>query len=290
MVRISYVNGNFVDHDQATVHVEDRGYQFSDGVYEVVLIKQGIVIDWALHIERLKRSLNGLKIAYDVDAEAIGAILEKLLAENNLTNVDATLYLQISRGAAKRDHAFPESSVAPSLVMVVSPFSPVSKEVYQQGAKAITCSDLRWKRRDYKTISLLPNVLAKQQAIEEDAVEAIFIEEDGVVTEASASNVFIVDKRGVLKTHPATHSILNGITRLGVLQVAKEQAIAVEEKSFSKQELLDAEEVFITSTTKHILPIVTIGEVAIASGKVGDLTLRLIDAYQGYIARQVVSK
>lgn len=285
MTRISYVNGEFVEHQKARVQIEDRGYQFSDGVYEVIYIKQGVAIDWDLHVERLKYSLNGLKISYHVDDNELYKLIEDLLAKNKLS--DAALYLQITRGVANRDHAFPKVNVEPSLVMTISPFSSVDEAVYQQGASVITCRDLRWKRRDYKTISLLPNVLAKESAIESGAVEAILVEDDGFVTEGSATNIFIVDNNGVLVTHPPTERILGGITRLGVLKVAKDNSFKTIEEPFTLQDLSNAKEVFITSTTKHILPIVKVDGNVVADGKVGDLTKSLIELYKNYIDSQI---
>jgi D-alanine transaminase len=284
MARISYVNGEFVEHAHARVSVDDRGYQFSDGVYEVILIKSVTPIDWQLHMERLRRSLAGLRITYTVDEALLRGIIKSLCAKNHLAN--ASIYLQISRGVAPRDHAFPATQVAPFVVMTISPYTKADA-VYVEGASAITLPDLRWKRRDYKTISLLPNILAKQQAVEAGAIEAILFEEDDVVTEASASNVFMVDTKGVLKTHPANNFILGGITRLGVIEVAKEQSIAVEETCFSKDDLMRAAEIFITSTTKHVLPIIAVDGHNIGDGKVGEVTRKLIKAYAVYVDRQI---
>jgi D-alanine transaminase len=286
MARISYVNDSYVDHNQAVVSIEDRGYQFADGVYEVVYIKDGTLIDWSEHMLRLRHSLDGLRIAYDVDAEGLKQIVDTLLEKNALT--DATVYMQITRGVAPRDHQFPSTPVDPAVVMTMSPLKPLSAEQYENGIKAITYPDMRWKRRDFKTIALLPNALAKQEAVESGATEAILVDEDTkFVTEGSATNVFLLTPENILMTHPATERILHGITRAGVLQVAKEQAIAVKEEAFTAQQLRDAKEVFITSTTKHILPITTIDEKQVGEGKAGEVTKRLMEAYQGYIARQL---
>ena len=284
MTRISYINGKFLPHEQATVHMEDRGYVFSDGVYEVALIKNSVFIDWKEHCERLQYSLDGLRIGFKVDANQLELLVRELLAKNNLQ--DAVLYLQITRGVAKRDHQFPNPLPQPSLVMMVSPSKALPAEQYENGIKAITVPDERWKRRDFKTISLLPNTLAKQQAIEAGVGEAIFVEDDGFVTEGSATNFFIIDKSGTLRTHPLGPRILGGITRMGVLQVANNAGVKVFESAFTKDEMLAANEAFITSTTKHILPVTNIDGKNVGDGKVGEVTRELMRLYKMYIDNQ----
>jgi D-alanine transaminase len=285
MTRISYINGNFLPHEEAKIHMEDRGYVFSDGVYEVALIKNGVFIDWQEHCERLQYSLDGLRIEFKVSAVELEKTVRELLAKNNMQ--EAVLYLQITRGVAKRDHQFPSPPPKPAVAMMLSPFNPPPAEQYASGIKAITLPDLRWKRRDYKTISLLPNTLAKQQAVEAGAGEAILIEEDGCITEGSATNFFIVDKAGNVRTHPISHRILGGITRMGVLQFARANGINVIEKPFAKDELFSASEAFITSTTKHILPVTMVDGKNIGDGKVGPVTTKLVELYKQYIAQIV---
>lgn len=284
MPRISYVNGEFLPHENATVHIEDRGNVFSDGVYEVALIKNGRLIDWPEHCTRLRYSLDGLKIGYELSEEKLQQIVLDLLKRNQLDH--ASVYIQITRGVAKRDHQFPENAT-PSLLMMVSPFKPPSDAQYANGEKAITVPDMRWKRRDFKTISLLPNTLAKQQAVEAGAVEAILVEDDDIITEGSATNFFIVTQDGTLQTHPATHRILGGITRLGVLKVARENNIPVKEEAFTQTQMMQAAESFITSTTKHILPIVEIDGQKLGNGSVGPVTKKLMALYKDYIKEQV---
>jgi D-alanine transaminase len=285
MTRISYVNGKFLPHENATIHMEDRGYVFSDGVYEVALIKRGVFIDWKEHCERLQYSLDGLQIGFKVNNSQLESLVRELIEKNNLS--DAVLYLQVSRGVAKRDHQFPNPLPEPALVMMISPAKSLPEEQYINGIKAITTADERWKRRDFKTISLLPNTLAKQKAIEAGAGEAIFVEDDGFVTEGSATNFFIVDNSGKLHTHPLNARILGGITRIGVLRVAHEGGVDVVESAFKKEELLSAREAFITSTTKHILPVTNVDGKNIGDGKVGEITKKLMGLYAEYIERQI---
>jgi D-alanine transaminase len=284
MTRISYINGEFLPHEKATIHIEDRGYVFSDGVYEVALIKNSVFIDWKEHCERLQYSLDGLRIGYKVSAADLEKLVRQLLEKNNLS--DAVLYLQITRGVAKRDHQFPNPLPKPALVMMVSPAKALPEEQYANGIKAITLPDERWKRRDFKTISLLPNTLAKQQAVEAGVGEAILVEDDGFITEGSATNFFIIDKSGSLRTHPLNQRILGGITRIGVLKVAREAGIKILETAFTKEELLSAKEAFITSTTKHILPVTNIDGKNIGDGKVGEVSKELMRVYKIYIDNQ----
>ena len=277
-MRTSYVNGTFCDHTKNSIAIEDRGYQFSDGVYEVIFYTGTHFIAWREHIERLANSLSGLSIAYTVDAEKLLETAKTLLKKNNLEKSQAIIYLQISRGIAKREHSFP-TSASPCIVMTADHF--VSKHIfpYQEGEKAITTADLRWKWRHLKTISLLPNVLAKQEAKEAGAVEAILIEDDDFITEGSTSNVFIMDAQNILRTHPTDNRILHGITRKLTLECAYHMGIEIEETMFTKQDLLNAQEIFITSSTKHLLPIIDVDGHSIGNGKPGSITQQLMNSY-----------
>lgn len=274
---VTYLNGHYLPHDQASLSIDDRAALFSDGVYEVVYIADSQPIEWQRHMERLQRSLDGIKIDYHVSASELWQIAATLLEKNQLS--DTALYLQISRGAAPRDHAFPKEKVSPTVLMDLISVPLPSEEARSKGVSAITTPDLRWKRRDLKTISLLPNALAKQEAVEQGAAEAILVEE-GRVTEGSSTNIFIINHNNTLQTHPATQAILNGITRMGVIEVAKAQSIPVLEEPFTEEELLTAKEVFLTSTVKHILPIITINHHPIATGTPGPHTQTLAKAYQ----------
>lgn len=285
MSNISYLNGEFIDRHAPSISLEDRGYQFSDGVYEVVYITHGVCVDWQLHCKRLQRSLDGLRIDYQVDSNALHAIAMQLLEKNHLS--DAALYLQITRGVAKRNHAFPKQAVAPVLSITVDKAPTPTDEEYQQGGSAIFHEDQRWKRRDLKTISLLPNILAKQAAVEAGTIESILVEEDGAITEGSCTNFFMVDHNKNLRTHPANERILGGITRDGVLKVANRLELKVVEQPFTKAEVLNAAEAFITSTTKHIYPITCIEGQTIANGTPQPITQQLMAAYQDYIKEQL---
>lgn len=285
MDKISYVNGEYVEHNNALVHIEDRGYVFADGVYEVALIKNAVIIDWEEHCQRLQNSLDGLKINFKVSPKELEIIIRELLSCNSMNT--GVLYLQITRGIAPRLHHFPPASVKPFVTMTLSDFKPLTQALLETGAKAITAPDLRWKLRNLKTISLLPNILAKQEAVNAGAEEAILFEENGKITEGSSTNVFMVDEEGYIFTHPANENILNGITRMGVIKVAKENKINVLEQSFTTDILKNASEVFITSTTKHILPITNIDGKNIADGKVGNVTKKLMKLYSDYINKQL---
>jgi D-alanine transaminase len=292
--QIIYLNNEFAEYANAKIHFEDRGYNFADGVYEVALIKNGVFIDWEEHCTRLQNSLNGLRINYKVSPDNLKTIVNELLAKNGLQcSIDTVMYLQITRGVAKRDHPFPDPAVEPSIIIKVSPAKYLSQENYANGVSAITTPDTRGTLCNYKTIALLPNVLAKQEAVEKKVTEAIFVQSSGIVTEGSATNIFIVIN-GKLLTHPLSNKILGGITRLGVLIVAREQdiqnshgkKIEVLEQEFTKSDLLKANEVFITSTTKGVLPVTKIDNQKIGDGKQGWVTKELMRRYQAYIDRQ----
>lgn len=284
-MKITYLNGRFVNHENAYVHIEDRGYQFSDGVYEVVLAKNRRLIDWTAHCIRLRRSLEELQIGYSFNDDILKKLVLELIEKNSLK--DAAVYMQISRGVAKRDHGFPKGNVTPSVIMTANvPVFPSIKDL-ENGVPVITMPDIRWKRRDIKSISLLPNILAKQSATEQNAIEAIFIEDDGFITEGSSSNFFIFDKAGSLRTHPANHRILGGITRDGIINVARKSGFKVIEQPFRLADVLNANGAFISSTTKHILPVSTINGAVIGGGKACNNTQALIKFYQEYINSQV---
>lgn len=288
MTKITYLNGRFVNHENAYVHIEDRGYQFSDGVYEVVLAKANTFIDWKLHCVRLRHSLSALSIDYSFDDDTLLSLVRDLKEKNSLK--DASIYIQISRGVAKRDHGFPKGNITPSIVMTANaPVFPSDKDL-KNGVSAITMPDIRWKRRDIKTISLLPNILAKQAAAEQGAAEAILIEDDGFITEGSSSNFFMFDKNGTLHTHPKNNRILGGITREGIIKVARNAGIKVEEQPFRLADVMGGSGAFISSTTKHILPVTKINGTTFGTGSVCKNTAELINLYKNYIDAQVKTK
>jgi len=272
MSRIAYVSGRYVRHRAAFVHIEDRGYQFADGVYEVVAIHNGRIVDEALHLNRLARSLGELKIAAPVSERVLKLILRRVVELNRLR--DGSLYLQITRGVAPREHAFPLTA-QPQLVITAKHAKPVDPDHETEGVKAITIPDIRWDRRDIKSVSLLPNILGKQQAKEQGAYEAWQVDEEGNVTEGTSSNAWIVTMDGEIVTRPASTSILNGITRIVAIKAAREAGMKLVERCFSVAEAKAAKEAFITGTTSLVIPVTQVDDQVIGNGKPGSFTLAL---------------
>jgi D-alanine transaminase len=283
MARISYVNGRYVDHATAGVHIEDRGYQFADGVYEYIAFYNRTLLDGDAHWKRLLRSLKELEIAPPMALDALNIIARQLITRNG--REDGGLYVQVTRGVARRDHPFPKH-VRPSLVMTVcGPKYPKPHEV-EQGVKAITYPENRWARRDIKSVSLLANVLAKQQATRASTREAWFFTPEGMVTEGAVSNVYIITREGELVTHPADTMILGGIARDVVLKLARKAGIPVVERAFTVAEAKKAAEAFLTSTSANVLPVVKLDDALIGGGKVGDITRKLQALYMAHIFKQ----
>jgi len=282
MSRFSYVNGRFVRHAVASVHIEDRGYQFADGVYEVVALAGGRFIDLDLHLARLERSLGELRIARPMSDRALTLVLNHLVRRNGIR--DGSVYLQITRGVAPRDFPFPVGAV-PQLVATARRARPADPKALADGVKAITIPDLRWARCDIKSVALLPAAMGKQAAREAGAYEAWQYDRDGFVTEGTSSNAWIVTRDGDLVTRPPTHAILNGITRQVVIDLAKEAGLRFVERAFSVDEAHAAREAFVTSTTSFVMPITTIDDVTIGNGKPGSFALQLREKYLGHMAR-----
>lgn len=278
MSRIAYVNGAYVAHHEAATHIEDRGYQFADGIYEVCLVINGRYWDMEGHLDRMERSLRELSMAAPMSRASLSQVMAEVIRRNRLKN--ALVYIQATRGIAPRNHAFPAPETMPVLVMTAKRFDLDGSDVQAaRGVKVITHPDIRWGRVDIKTVSLLPNVLAKQAAVEEGAVEA-WLTRDGKVTEGSSSNAWIVDADGALVTHPKSNEILGGITRETALACAKELQISVHERAFTVEEAKSASEAFITSATNLVTPVVMIDETKIGTGKPGPIALRLREAYK----------
>ncbi|PKQ04539.1 MAG: D-amino acid aminotransferase [Alphaproteobacteria bacterium HGW-Alphaproteobacteria-11] len=283
MSRIAYVNGRYLRHAEAAVHIEDRGYQFSDGVYEVCGIRNGRFMDEALHLERLERSLGELRIAMPLSLAALRHILREVVRRNRLSS--GLVYLQVTRGVAPRDHPFPASHVPPALVVTAKRLNEARiAAAVAKGVAVATMPDLRWARRDIKSVSLLPNILAKQAAREAGAYEAWLVDADGFVTEGSSTNAWIVDRDGRLVTRPASNAILNGVTRRVLLETAKVEGIEVIERPFTPQEAKSAREAFISASSAIIIPVVRIDGEPVGNAEPGSLTLRLREAY-GRIGR-----
>ncbi len=274
MSRIAYVNGRYVPHREAAVHIEDRGYQFADGVYEVCEVRGGMLVDERRHMARLERSLRELSIAMPMGLKALGVVLRETIRRNRVVN--GIVYLQVTRGVSRRDHPFPAKPVAPALV-VTSRHHDVAKinAAAEKGGAVITVPENRWDRVDIKTVGLLPNVLAKQKAVEKGAREAWFVDADGKVTEGASTNAWIVTKDGVLVTRPADRGILRGITRTVIFDMAKKLKLKIEERAFTIKEALNAREAFITAATAIVTPITAVDGKPIGNGHPGLLALEL---------------
>lgn len=278
MPRIAYVNGRYVPHRDAAVHIEDRGYQFSDAVYEVCEVARGHIMDPTRHLERLDRSLRELRIDKPMHRSALIAIMREVVNRNRVHN--GLVYLQVSRGVAPRDHFFPVKPVRPALVVTAKRTDPeASDKRAETGIKVITVPENRWERVDIKTVGLLPNVLARQQAREAGAQEALFVDDHGIVKEGAATNVWIVDKNGRLVTRPAESGILRGITRATVMDVARKLGIEVEERGFTVQEAKQAREAFITAASTVVMPVVAIDGDPVANGHPGSIARALRQAF-----------
>ncbi len=274
MSRIAYVNGRYLPQQAAAVHVEDRGYQFSDGVYEVCEVRGGCTIDQRRHLARLKRSLDELRIDMPMTEAALATVMRECVRRNRVR--DGIIYLQITRGVARRDHAFPPPGTRASVVITAHGLDVVANErIAAEGVAVITVPDNRWHRVDIKSISLLPNVLAKQAARERGAKEAWFVDGDGNVTEGSSSNAWIVTKGGKVVTRPADHGILRGITRTVLIEVISAQGLQLEERPFTVEEAYGAREAFLTSASQIVMPVVRIDERAVGNGAPGSIATAL---------------
>ncbi|MDP6787615.1 MAG: D-amino-acid transaminase [Rhodospirillales bacterium] len=280
MTRIAYVNGRYVPHREAAVHIEDRGYQFSDGVYEVIYLHHGRFVDGEGHLARLARSLAELKIAWPMSRRALAMVMDEVVRRNRVR--DGILYLQITRGVAPRNHAFPKASDS-ALVMTTRHLKFVDPTVASQGVSVITIKDIRWKRPDIKSVSLLPNVLGKQQAEEAGAYEAWMIDDKGRVTEGTLSNAWIVTGKGEVVTRNVDGAILNGITRLAVLELARSEGLRFVERPFSVKEAKSAREAFATGTSCFVKPVIRIDDKPVADGRAGPLTRKLMQYYADHI-------
>jgi D-alanine transaminase len=274
MSRVAYVNGRYLPMRDAAVHVEDRGYQFADAVYEVCEVRGGRLIDERRHIERLQRSLGELHIPMPMTPAALGVVLREMIARNRIGY--GIVYLQISRGVARRDHAFPSPPIAPSVVATARSLNLSRNEALAaKGIAVISMPDNRWGRVDIKTTGLLPNVLARQAAIEQGARDAWFVDQDGAVTEGASANAWIVTQNGAVVTRHADHAILRGITRTVLLDAIKAKGLTIEERAFTLEEARTAREAFVTSASQIVLPVVRIDGRTIGNGKPGPVATAL---------------
>jgi D-alanine transaminase len=281
MARYAYVNGRYVSHAAAQVHIEDRGYQFADGVYEVIFIHDGRLVDEGPHLDRLDYSLRALQIPWPMARPALQMVLRELIGRNGVAT--GTVYLQVTRGVAPRDHKFP-TVATPSFVATTKRSKPTPASVLAAGVSVITRPDIRWRRCDIKSVSLLPNVLGKQAAAEAGAFETWLVDDAGGVTEGTSTNAWIVTRDGRLVTRDLSATILAGITRLALLQLVRSQGISFEERPFSVAEAKAAAEAFLTSTTSLVLPVTRIDGQAIGDGKPGRLTTTLRGLYLRHVA------
>ncbi|SVA53957.1 uncharacterized protein METZ01_LOCUS106811 [marine metagenome] len=274
MSKIAYLNSKYINFNKAKIHIEDRGLQFSDSVYEVVPFYNKKLIDFNFHTKRLKYSLKELQIKYIVKEDKLKKIFNKIIRLNKIRN--GIVYLQITRGVQSRDHNYRNNLIPNLIIYTINKKLNLPNSNFK-GEKAITYKDLRWKRRDIKTVSLLANVLAKKEAVRKKAYEAILID-NGKITEATASNVWIV-KNNKLITHPSNTDILKGITRETVKKLIKKNKLNLKETSFTKKELYNADEVFITSASSFVTPIIKVDSKLVNKGKIGKITMQLATLY-----------
>lgn len=268
------INGEIVNREHAMIDIEDRGYQFGDGIYEVIRVYNGKLYDLAGHLTRLERSAAEIRMSLPFTTQDFAQQLTQLVTDNKVD--DGIIYTQVTRGVAPRYHGFPASDVRTAYVAYTKPM-PRPETLLKEGIKTVLIEDIRWLRCDIKSLNLLGNVLAKQQANDVEAFEALQHRGD-TVTEGSSSNVFIVQD-GILYTHPANHLILNGLTRKTVIKLCTELQLPVREKAFTVQQLLEADEVFITSTTSEVMPVIQVNEQKIGAGIPGPLTVKLQQAF-----------
>lgn len=269
---IVYLNGEFLPLEQARVPVLDRGFIFGDGVYEVIPVYNGLIFKLTEHLQRLENSLNSIKLANPLTTDEWTEILNTVVSRND--GGDRSIYLQVTRGVAKRDHQFPE--VANPTVLVMS--NPLNRVAVPDPIKAITTEDIRWKRCDIKSIALLPNILQRQTAVDAGAYEAILIR-DGFVTEGAASNVFIVEN-GVVITPPKSNFILPGITRDTVLEIMQAANIACKEDNISEAQLRSADEIWVTSSIREILSVISLDNQPVGTGEVGTVWSQVLQLYK----------
>jgi len=281
MSRIAYVNGRYVPHRAARVHIEDRGFQFADAVYEVIAIEDGVFVDEALHLGRLHRSLDALRLRAPMSDAALRVVLGEVVRRNGVD--EGIVYLQVTRGTAPRDFAFP-AAARPGVVVTARRKRLAEPKLIAEGVRVITIPDIRWGRPDIKSVSLLPNALGKQQAKESGAFEAWLVDRDGNVTEGTSSNAWIVTAAGEVVTRHADRAILEGVTRTGLRHVMASQQLRLSERPFTVAEAKAASEAFLTSASNFIIPVIAIDKTAIGDGRPGLRTRRLIEAYAAYAA------
>jgi len=281
MSRIAYVNGRYLPLASASINIEDRGFQFADGVYEVCEVRGGQLIDERRHMARLEYSLSELRMALPMPLASLGIVLREVVRRNRVRW--GIVYLQITRGVAHRDHAFPPAGTKPTVVVTARNLNAAAAErMATEGISVISVPENRWERVDIKSVSLLPNVLAKQAAREQGAREAWFIDKQGYVTEGSSSNAWIVTRNGTVVTRQFDHGILRGITRTVVLDVIAAQGLKVDVRAFTLEEAHAAREAFVTSASQIVLPVVRINGRAVGDGTPGPVATALRRDFHSY--------
>jgi len=281
MSRIAYVNGRYLPQREAAVNIEDRGYQFGDGVYEVVQVSAGRLIDEGLHLARLERSLGEIAIPMPLSRRALGQVFLELMRRNRVR--DGLIYMQVTRGVARREHAFPNPRPKPAVVMTIRHLAEFPHDVDAWATTAITRPDERWQRCDIKSVNLLPNVLAKEAAHRAGATEAILVDAAGMVTEGASSSVWVVDRKGTLATRSLDHAILPGCTRAALIGLMAEAGITWREQSVAGAELETAREIFITSASSFVKPVVRLDGRPVGDGEVGPLTRALFSLFSHHV-------
>lgn len=277
MAAIAYVNGRYQPLHQASVNVEDRGYQFGDGIYEVLYVHRGALVDAELHLQRLARSLSEIELPSPMSPAALHAVVLQVLRLNRIQT--GLVYLQVTRGVARRDHPIPSPAPRPSLVITARRRPEPPEDIAAWTAEAITLPDARWARCDIKSTNLLPNVLARSAAKRAGAYEAILFDANGNVTEGAASTVWIVTRDGTLLTRPLDAHILPGCTRAALIEELRRQGLGFEEREFSLAELREAREIFLTSATSFVKPVVRLDGAPIGNGAPGATATALFALY-----------
>jgi D-alanine transaminase len=286
MSKIAYVNGRYLPQPEASVNIEDRGYQFGDGIYEVVHLHDGRYVDEDLHLARLERSLREIDLPMPMSRAALSMVLREVAQRNRVR--EGLLYMQVTRGVSRRDHAFPAKPVPPALVVTIRRVPAYPTDVDKWQAACITMPDLRWARRDIKSVNLLPNVLARQKAREAGAIEAILFDEaTGMVTEGAATTFWIVDENGAIRTRFLDHVILPGCTRAALMAELRTLGMEYDERAFSVEEMRRAREAFITSATSFVKPITRIDGRPVGDGAVGPVVRRLFEIFARHVKGDV---
>jgi D-alanine transaminase len=283
MSRFAYVSGAYVRHEEACVHIEDRGFQFADSVYEVVYLHKGKFIDTEPHLDRLERSLNELDMDMPMSRKALNLVMKELVRRNRIST--GLIYMQVTRGSSKRDFPFPEDAV-PTVVMTARRCPAFDPEAALSGMKVLGLEDIRWGRCDIKTTALLAASMSKQKALDEGYDDAWLIDPDGLVTEGTSNNAWIVTKDGKLQTRPPSHEILNGITRRSVIELAKREGIEIIEKAFTIEEAYEAKEAFVTSASACVKPVTQINDKTIGNGEVCEISEKVAKIYAEFLEKE----